>query len=71
MVDLTPIVGCTGCAGTAGRLGCTKHSPNVYIADQSNLSKRFAQLFLRCPYCGKDIQLDCFKVETIESPKVI
>ena len=53
-LDLTPFEGCKGCEGTAGRLGCTIHSPNVYIADPP---KPFAQLFLRCPHCGKEMQL--------------
>ena len=67
MSDTTPIVGCLGCQGTAGRLGCPIHSPNVYIADQP---RPFAQLSLRCPWCGKDIAMDCFKLETTESHKL-
>ena len=55
-----PIEGCRGCEGTAGRLGCTIHSPNVYIADPP---KPFAQLFLRCPHCGKDMQLDAYALK--------
>jgi len=63
--DLTPMVDCSGCKGTAGRLGCTKHSPfqNINISDQP---KPFALIFLRCPHCGKDMRLDCFKLELME-----
>ena len=67
MTDLTPIVGCSGCAGTAGRLGCPTHSPNAYVGGQV---RPFAHLVLRCPWCGKDMQMDCFKVETIEAHKL-
>ena len=65
--DPTPTQGCIGYQGTAGRLGCPKHSPNVYIADQP---KPFSQIILRCPWCGKDIQMDCFKIELAESEKL-
>ena len=60
--NLIPIEGCRGCEGMAGRLGCTIHSPNVYIADPP---KPFAQLFLRCPHCGKDMQLDAYALESL------
>ena len=63
--DNTPIVDCTGCAGTAGRLGCPKHSPNVYISDQPNQPKPFAIISLECPWCGKEMRLDCFKMELV------
>ena len=68
MDDLTPISGCSGCAGTAGKLGCPKHSPNAHIFTQP---QPYAQLYLRCPWCGQDIQLDCFKIESLDSKKVI
>jgi hypothetical protein len=69
--DLTPIQGCPSCQGTAGRLGCTKHSPNIYISDQPNQLQPFVQLFLRCPHCGQDMELKCFKIETIGDKKII
>ena len=60
MSDLTPVVGCTGCEGTAGRLGCPKHSPNVYVADPSTYVPK---VLLQCPYCRMLIRLDVFKEE--------
>jgi hypothetical protein len=67
--DLTPIEGCLGCQGTAGRLGCSKHSPNVYISDQPQFLP-YVQMNLRCPWCGHDILMNCFKVETVEQHKL-
>lgn len=59
--NLLPIVGCRGCEGTAGRLGCPTHSPNVYVQDFQPV-KPFVQLFIACPWCGKHIKFDGFKV---------
>jgi len=67
MDNSVPVEGCSGCNGTAGRLGCPKHSPNVYISDTPT---PFAHLFLRCPWCAKDIQFDCFKLELGDSVKL-
>lgn len=67
MSDLTPVEGCKGCESTAGRLGCPTHSPNVYVSD---IPKPYTQLYLRCPECGQDIQLDCFKLESLGIKKI-
>ena len=62
--NLTPIYYYQGWPGTAGKLGCTQHTPNAHIVNQP---QPFAILSLQCPWCGKDIKLDCFKRERRQS----
>lgn len=55
----TPIKGCPSCQGTGGVYSCPIHSPNLYVRE---VPKPFVELYLRCPWCGKDMQLDGYKL---------
>lgn len=58
-----PVSGCEGCSTTGGIYSCPIHSPNLHIREQP---KSFVQLFIRCPWCQKDIQLDGYKLKEKE-----
>ncbi len=60
-MSIAPIDGCPGCAGTAGVWGCPTHSPKMYVQYQPKINP-FAIIHLRCPHCGKDMEMECFKV---------
>jgi hypothetical protein len=65
MNNLIPVEGCPGCQGTGGALSCPQHSPVLNpILNIKPLP--FAKLSLHCPWCGKGMEFDCFKVEITE-----
>jgi hypothetical protein len=66
-MDNVPVQGCSGCSGTAGVWGCPKHSPTAYVRE---IPSPFVNLHLNCPWCGKGIRFDGFKVEISEPIKL-
>ena len=53
MDNLSPVAGCSGCAGTAGRLGCSKHSADIYVSDQSKKGKKMTEYNFRFKHGDK------------------
>ena len=63
---LNPIEGCKGCEGTGGVYSCPIHSPNLYVRETP---KQFVQIYIRCPWCGKDMQFCGYKAEVKDVDK--
>ena len=60
-----PVDDCKGCSGTGGIYNCPIHSPNIYA--RKNPIEPFVLMYLRCPWCGKDMEFQGYKTITINS----